>query len=104
MSMRIKNRFHINDLICTSLALRWLNTVLQAVSGNLHDGACFKWDTNMVAKKAMVHRRQFLQIYSLKFCNIWQNLYLYCILNNENFQMEVEQTNLVTHLTINTVQ
>jgi len=51
----------------------------------------------------MVHRRQFLQIYSLKFCDIWQNLYFYCILNNENFQIEVEQTNFVTHLII-TVQ
>ena len=55
-------------------------------------------------KKAMVHRKQFLQIYSLKFCNIWQNLYFYRILNNENCQMEVEQMNFVTHLTINTVQ
>ena len=44
----------------------------------------------------MVHRKQFLQIYSLKFCNIRQNLYLYRILNNENFQMEVEQTNFDT--------
>ena len=53
-------------------------------------------------KKAMVHRKQFLQIYSLKFCNIWQNLYFYRILNNENFQnlMEVKQMNF----TINTVQ
>ena len=24
--------------------LRWLNTVLRAVSGNLRDGACFKLD------------------------------------------------------------
>ena len=54
----------------------------------------------MVAKKQLVHRKQFLQIYSLKFCNICQNLYFYRISNNENFQMEVEQMNFVTHLTI----
>ena len=58
----------------------------------------------MVAKKQhLVHRKQFLQIYLLKFCNIWQNLYFYRILKNENFQMEVEQTNFATHL-ITTVQ
>ena len=48
----------------------------------------------------MVHRRRFLKIYSLKF---WPSFYFYCILNNENFKMEVEQTNFVTHLII-TVQ
>ena len=48
----------------------------------------------------MVHRRRFLKIYSIKFCDIWQNFYFYRILNNENFKMEVEQTNFVTHLTI----
>ena len=46
----------------------------------------------MAAKKARVQRRQFLKIYSLKFCNIWQHFYFYRILNNENFKMEVEQT------------
>ena len=51
----------------------------------------------------MVHRRRFLKIYSLKFCDIWQNFYFYRILNNENFKMEVEQMNFVTHLII-TVQ
>ena len=48
----------------------------------------------------MVHRRRFLKIYSLKFCDIWYSFYFYCILNNENFKMEVEQTNFVTHLII----
>ena len=38
-----------------------------------------------------------------KFCDIRQNFYLYHILNNENFKMEVEQTNFVTHVII-TVQ
>ena len=57
----------------------------------------------MAAKKAMVHRRRFLKIYSIKFCDIWENFYLYRILNDENFKMEVEQTNFVTHLII-TVQ
>ena len=48
----------------------------------------------MAAKKAKVHRRRFLKIYSLKFCDIWQNFYFNHILkslNNENFKMEVEQ-------------
>ena len=31
-------------------------------------------------------------IHSLKFCDIWQNFYLYRILDNENFKMEVEKT------------
>ena len=38
-----------------------------------------------------------------KFCDMLQNFYLYHILNNENFKMEIEQMNFVTHL-INTVQ
>ena len=57
----------------------------------------------MAAKKAMLHRRRFVKIYSLKLSDIWQNFYFYQILNNENFKMEVEQTNFVTHLII-TVQ
>ena len=40
----------------------------------------------------MVHRRRFLKIYSLKFCDIWQFFNLYRILKNENFKVEVEQT------------
>ena len=59
--------------------------------------------SNMAVKKAMEHRRRFLKVYSLKFCDIWQKFYFYRILNNENFKMEVEQTNFVTHLVI-TVQ
>ena len=57
----------------------------------------------MAAKKAMAQRRRFLKIYSLKFCDIWQNFYFYRILNNEKLKMEFEQTNFVTHLII-TVQ
>ena len=48
----------------------------------------------------MVHRRRFLKIYLLKVCDIWQSFYFYSILNNENFKMEVEQRNFVTHLII----
>ena len=54
-------------------------------------------------EKAMVHRRRFLKIYSLEFCDIWRNFSFYRILSNENFKIEVEQTNFVTHLII-TVQ
>ena len=57
----------------------------------------------MAAKTAIVHRRRFLKIYSLNFCDIWQNVYFYRILNNENFTMGVEHKNFVTHLII-TVQ
>ena len=48
----------------------------------------------------MVHRTRFLKIYSLKFCDFWQNLYFYRILIDENFKMEVEQTNFLTDLII----
>ena len=48
----------------------------------------------------MVHRRRFFKIYSIKFCDIWQNFYFYRIENNDNFKMEVKQTNFVTHLII----
>ena len=48
----------------------------------------------------MVRKRRFLKIYSLKFCDIRQNVYFYRILDNESFKMEVEQTNFMTHLII----
>ena len=32
--------------------LRWLNTVLRAVSGNLRDGACFKLDRQTWRRKS----------------------------------------------------
>ena len=46
----------------------------------------------------MVHRGTISQ--NLKFFDIWQNFCFYRILNNENFKMEVEQTNFVTHVII----
>ena len=54
-------------------------------------------------EKAMEHRRRFLKIYLLKFCDIWQNFYFYRILNNETFKMDLEQTIFETHSII-TVQ
>ena len=54
----------------------------------------------MAAKKETIHRRRFVKIDSIKFCDIWQNFYFYRILSDENFKMEVEQTNFVTHLII----
>ena len=54
-------------------------------------------------EKAMVHKRRFLKIYSLEFCDIWQYFSFHHILRNENFKMEVEPTKSVTHLII-TVQ
>ena len=70
-------------------SLMWPKTVFHT---NKHGG-----------KKSNVRRRRFLKIYSLKFCDIWQNFYFCHILNNENFKMEVEQTNFVTQSII-TVQ
>ena len=35
----------------TSLALRWLNTVLRAVSGNSRENACFKLDKQTWRRK-----------------------------------------------------
>ena len=44
--------------------LRWLSTVLRAVSGNSRYGSCFKLDKQTCRrKKAMVHRWLFLKIY-----------------------------------------
>ena len=43
------------------------------------------------SEKAMVHRRRFLKIYLLKFCDIWQNFSFYRTLNNEKFKMEVDK-------------
>ena len=39
-------------------------------------------------KKAMVHKRRFLKIYSSKFCDIWQNVSFYRILNKEELLNE----------------
>ena len=41
-----------------------------------------------------------MKIFSLKFCDIWHSFYFYRILNDDDFKMEVEQTNFVTHLII----
>ena len=50
---------------------------MRAVCGNSRDGACFKLEkTNMVAKKAMVQRRQFLKTYSLQLIITVQLYYL----------------------------
>ena len=57
----------------------------------------------MAGEKSSGTEKTISQMYSLKFCDIWQNFSFYRILNNENFKMEVEQTNFVTHLII-TVQ
>ena len=48
----------------------------------------------------MEHRRRFLKIYALTFCDIWQSFYFYCILNNEDFKMEFEKSKFVIHLMI----
>ena len=40
----------------------------------------------------MVHRRRFLKVYSLKFCDIWQNFSFYRILDNESLTDEFRDT------------
>ena len=67
--------------------LRWLNTVLLAW--------WIRW-TNMAAKKATIHRQNLRK----KFWDIWQNFFIHCVKHNENFKMEVEQTNFGNHCTI----
>ena len=76
----------------------WLITVLRAVSRNSRDGACFKLDKKKHGGEKSNGTRRFLKIYSLEFCDIWQNFYFYHILDNKDFKMEVEQKNFVTHL------
>ena len=52
-------RFNNDNNVCIkklvprlfSLCLRWLNTVLRAVSGNSHEGACFKLDKQTWRRK-----------------------------------------------------
>ena len=84
--------------------LKWLNAVLQAVSDNSRDRVCFKEDKQTWRRKKQWYTEDdFFKICSLKFCDIWQNFYFYRTFNNKNFEMEVEQTNFVTHLII-TVQ
>ena len=75
------------------LKLRWLNTVLRVVSGNLRDGACFKLDKQTWRRKKNGTEKTISQNLL-----IWQNFYFYRILKDENFKME--QTNFVTHLII----
>ena len=89
----------VKEVPFLNLPSRWLNTVLRAVSGNSRDHAC-NLDKQTWWQKPMVHRRWFLKLYSLKFCNIRQNFCFYCILNNEDFKMEVESKDFVTHLII----
>ena len=84
--------------------LRWLNTDKQEVRGNSRHFACFKWDEQTWRRKKNYSTQKTIsQNLLIKFCNIGQNFYFYRILNNEDFKMEVEQTNFVTHLII-TVQ
>ena len=84
------------------MLLRWLNRVLWAVSGNSHDGDCFDLDKQTWRGKSNGKQKMISQMYSIKFCDIW-SFYFFCILDNENFKIEVEQTIFVTHLVI-TVQ
>ena len=40
------------NIMLGTLHLRWLNTVLRAVSGNLHDTTCFKLDKKTWRRKS----------------------------------------------------
>ena len=52
-------------------ALRWLNTILQALGGNLRDGACFKLDKKTWRRKNQWYTDDdFSKSTQLKFCDI----------------------------------
>ena len=68
---------------------------MRAVSGNSHDGACFKLDKQNWWRKSNGTQKTISQNLL-----IWQSFNFYRILNDENFKMEVEQANFVTHLII----
>ena len=68
---------------------------MRAVSGNSHDGACFKLDKQNWRRKSNGTQKTISQNLL-----IWQSFNFYRILNDENFKMEVEQTKFVTHLVI----
>ena len=74
----------------TSL-LRWLNTVLRAVSGNSRDGGCFKLDKQTWRRKSNGTQKTISQNLLIKICDTWQNFYFYRILNNKNFKMEFDR-------------
>ena len=64
---------------------------MRAVSGNSHDGACFKLDKQNWRRKSNGTQKTISQNLL-----IWQSFNFYRILNDENFKMEVEQANFVT--------
>ena len=73
---------------------------MQAVSGNSRNGPCSKLDKQTCRRESNGTQKTITQnCYSL-FCDIWQNFNFYRILNDEDFKMEVEPTNFVTHLII----
>ena len=72
---------------------------MRAVSGNSHDGACFKLDLKL-DKQTWRRKSNGTQKTISQNLLIWQSFTFYRILNDENFKMEVEQANFVTHLII----
>ena len=83
--------------------LRWLNTVLWAVSGNLRDGACFKLDKQTWRWKSIGTQKTISQNLLIEIFWYLAEFLPLSYFNNENFKMEVKQTNVVTYLII-TVQ
>ena len=84
--------------------LRWLNTVLWAVSSNSSDGACFKLDKQTWWQKSNGTQKTIFQNLLMKILWYLAELLLLSHFNHENFKMEVEQTIwFLTHLII-TVQ
>ena len=76
---------------------------MRAVSGNSRDGECFKLDKQTWRRKSNGTQKTISQNLLTKICDIWQTFYFYNEKSNENFKMEVEETNFVTNLII-TVQ
>ena len=77
------------NIMLSTLHLRWLNTVLRAVSGNLHDTMCFKLDKQTWRRKSDGTQKTISQNLLIKiFCYLAEFLLLSYF--NENFKMEVE--------------
>ena len=52
MDCKMDNLFLKVKMVLQTFGLRWLNTVLRAVSCNLRDGACFKLDKQTWRRKS----------------------------------------------------
>ena len=76
---------------------------MRAVSGNSRDSVCFKLDKQTWRRNINGTQNMTSQDLLIKILWYLAEFLLLSYFNNENFKMEVEQTNFVTHFMI-TVQ